>query len=173
MYSYVSNPGSGPTYGLYSYVYSSGTGATYGVYSALYGGNGYAGYFYGDMHVSGTVSLLPPTPSPTQKSTNINNAIAKLKGIQTLAFSNEKARTEYTLDVQSLKTSMPELVYEVEQPAPEPELQEGEMPSENLNAEPTIASAINYNGLIPVLLEAIKELEAKVEMLENRIKEGE
>ena len=49
----------------------------------------------------------------------------------------------------------------------------GEMPSETRNTESTTASAINYKSLKPVLIEAINELEAKVDMLENKDKEEE
>ncbi|MCX6841866.1 MAG: hypothetical protein NTX53_06265 [candidate division WOR-3 bacterium] len=51
-----SSTGSGPTYGLWSQAGHDNSGAVYAVYAKRSGGGDYAGYFDGNVHVTGTLS---------------------------------------------------------------------------------------------------------------------
>ena len=62
LYTYADSEGSGSAYGLLAYAYGSGTGTKFGVYGyAGGGGTSYAGYFAGNVYVSGTLSKASGT----------------------------------------------------------------------------------------------------------------
>ena len=167
IYSYISPAGTNNAYGIASIVSSGGTGTKYGVYASST--TGYAGYFVGDLHVTGSISLLPSN-YPTSKTSLLVNAADRLKGLNAMAVQttdrNAEPRTKYTLDVASLKQSFPELVYEVDQPG---EFDENGEAIEGAKAKAKV-DAIDYNGLIPVLVQAIKDLQAEVDALKGQTK---
>ncbi len=166
IYSYISPAGTGNAYGIASIVGSGGTGTKYGVYASS--STGYAGYFVGDLHVTGAISLLPPVNNPTSKAAVLANTTEKVNSLTAMAVQstdrNAAPRTKYTLDVASLKQAFPELVYEVEQPG---EFDENGEALEQGKKVVTV-NAIDYNGLIPVLVQAIKELQDEVDALKSK-----
>lgn len=174
IYSYVYPNGSGTGYGLRTSVSNVGSGTKYGVYSTINGGSGYAGYFVGDVFIDGTFTINLMSPNPTLKMAKVNNAADRLKTLSALAYQptvkEAEARTKYTLDIASVKNAFPELVFETERPMDEEELVEGEEPKETTTpTKTTTVTSIDYNGLIPVLVEAIKEQQAQIEDLQNKL----
>ena len=163
---------------------SSGTTVNFaGVYGSEYAGNNlvfgnysgtYAGYFRGKVRVTDGIyaTLLSPSTSPSpsgQGGTTIlsdrgESVTDKLTQVQTLQFLRYEPDTEetekgtddvepeaylspiqYGLDANQLKTVYPELVYE----------------DANGNV------SINYVEMVPLLVQSIKELSAKVAALEG------
>jgi len=170
------------TYGSYNYITAdaSSTGMKIGVYSRVLGsGTKYAGYFLGNVYVSGTVLLTTPVPGTNQKLVPVANALSKLTKVNTFTTTsqaNGKQKTSYSLDPTSLKQSFPELVVEVDrtkevvpQGASEKETlanKEGNEVFENNGKN----AAVDMNGLIPVMIEAIKEQQREIETLKAQIK---
>lgn len=64
LYVYASNAGTSTTYGMYCAALGAGTGVKYGLYSSVSGGGTtqYAGYFNGNVHVSGNLSASGSKP---------------------------------------------------------------------------------------------------------------
>jgi hypothetical protein len=58
VYGEAASSGTGISYGVYGYASGVGSGAKYGVYGSTASGSGtrYAGYFYGNVNVTGTLS---------------------------------------------------------------------------------------------------------------------
>jgi|GEM_PF-2213320 len=181
-YAYGYDDATGSKYGSYNYVYDRGTGTKYGVYSRVSkssGGSGtmYAGYFLGDVYISGTTLLWIPKPSTNQKQA-VSNVLDKLTSVNTFAatnMENGKQKTSYSLDPTSLKQAFPELVVEVDrtkETVPQ-ELTEEEAAT-GIEAKETtenngIDTAVDVNSLIPVLVEAIKEQQTAIKKQELEI----
>ena len=157
--------GTGTRYGGY-FIGSSATGTNYGVYASAYGGaSNYAGYFSGDVYVSGTFTnpsdeRLKRGIAPLSGSLNkvmalrpssyyFDNSILPVKGLP-----KDKQFGLLAGDVESV---FPELVHEVPIAA-------GDDKGENSSQE-TFRS-VNYVGLIPVLVGAIKEQQAQIAALQ-------
>ncbi len=185
-YNYIyGNGATGNKYGCYNYIYDSGSsaGTKYGVFSRVLKsstatGTMYAGYFLGDVYISGATLLWVPTPGQNQKQ-GVTNALDKLTTVNTFAATNMKdgkQKTSYSLDPTSLKQAFPELVVEVDrtQELVPQELTEKEA-ADGVEAKETtenngIETAVDVNSLIPVLVEAIKEQQKQIETLKAQIK---
>jgi len=197
--TYTYGRGSGRVYGYYNYLYNYGvtnttygsynylngdaasTGTKYGVYSAVYGqGTKYAGFFIGNIYVSGGVLLWTPKPNPDQKQGTVTNALSKLTSVNTFATAttaNGKQKTTYTLDPGTLKQAFPELVVEVDRSKEadprgisEKEVLDDKEPGKDGSVDNGKEAAVDINGLIPVLVEAIKEQQKEIESLKAQIK---
>ena len=171
--------GNGTRYGLYNVLNcgtSCGTGSKYALYSSIGSScGGYAGYFSGDVYVSGTIT----STSDAAKKTNINDFTGALSIITQLkpktynykvdadlALPTEK---QYGFLAQELEQVLPELVKDVEtlgQTAPD---KEG-------NAEPIVTGEIktvNYIALIPILVQGMQEQQKTIDLQQKRIDELE
>jgi hypothetical protein len=161
--------GSHSRYGGY-FTASGGSNTNYGVYSYATGGtNSYAGYFSGNVHVTGTFT----NPSDERLKKNIaplTGSLAKLKNLRPSSYyfddsaipmkglSKQKQLGLMAGDVESV---FPELVHNI--PVP-PDEEKGERESkESINS-------VNYIGLIPVLIDAIQEQQAQIEILKAALK---
>ncbi len=179
-------------FGLYGYLpYASGNGAavcgsTAGLPYPISGQ--YAGYFDGNVFITGNlyntngIYTVTPLPSEMEETTNLANesvstasvngtstgsVLSKISRIEAVRHSvkptmriaadsatsvttvytpaTDSTRTLYSLDVKSLQAQFPSLVK---------------------TCNDTLI-AIDYTGLIPLLLQSIKELQAKVAVLES------
>lgn len=177
-YTYLNSlGGNGVRYGIYNYLNcggGDGNGTRYALYSGVSsncGNSRYAGYFNGNVYVAGTVT----STSDASKKKNIQALTGALDIIgqlepktydyiddADLALPSEK---QYGFLAQDLEKVLPELVKDVETLAPPVEVAEGE---EGEMSPPEVTGTIksvNYTALIPVLVEAIQELQAEVDAL--------
>ena len=180
IYNYLYAVRAGRSWGIYNYV-SPGRLPAIGLYSSTQIGNGQAGYFDGDVHINGSLTVT----SDERKKENIQvlqgalGIVQQLQG-HTYTFAPDQNMNlpqgeQYGFLAQELESVLPTLVKTVENPnhpqfnpeekkVPErakvgekPELQ----PAEDLGTE-TVKS-VNYIGVIPILVEAIKEQQGQIE----------
>ncbi len=154
------------------------TGTNYVVYAAAPGSasTSYAGYFDGDVHSTGTVTWT----SDARLKNNIQdidsaNALEQLLRLQPKTYEYRRADyptltlpqgTQYGLLAQDVEQVFPQLVSDVIQPA------KLDKYGRRLS-EPVEYKGLNYVGLIPMLISALKEEHAKNEEMENRLEELE
>lgn len=183
-YGVVGNALNSPNWNIGLFGNASGTiGTNCGVYG--YAGNAttnYAGYFSGDVTVTGTFS----NPSDERLKTNIvglNSVLPLLKEINPISYSfksenethnlNLPKSLQYGFSAQELMTVFPNLVVENVAPG---------KPNKNVLAsskdkiksekseqadEPFKYKSVNYIGLIPILTQAIKEQQLQIEQLQK------
>ncbi|MDD4991605.1 MAG: tail fiber domain-containing protein [Paludibacter sp.] len=191
--------GSGRSWGVFGYAGNASTGYNYGVMGVLTGtgygagivgtinGNQdvnvpgiYAGYFVGDVKVTGLVTSSNITSSDRRLKKNIEKINLKrnaLDGVLSLnpveynlsqryikaagdsasvqkPYYDEKSqlyqKKQFGLIAQEVQAVYPDLVYED---------QEGYL-------------AVNYTGIIPLLIESIKDLKAEVDALKKEVSAG-
>jgi hypothetical protein len=158
--------GSSNKFGVYGV--AGGTGLSYGIYGVYAtgsSGTNYAGYFAGDVHVTGTFT----NPSDNMFKTGVKESAPLLDQINSLKVRDYSHKAEYVEKMnlsekpqtgfiaQELQTVFPKLVTENKHANPE---QKGEV---------TAFLGINYLGLIPILTKGIQELSAENEELRNRL----
>ncbi len=149
-------------------------GTNYGVF-AYAGGSSpsyYAGYFDGDVHSTGTVTWA--SDGMLKKNVadmNPNTALAKLLLLQPKTYEFKRADYPYLslpqgtqngLIAQEVQQVFPELVKDIKQP--ERKDKDGKTVSPELEYK-----GLNYAGLIPVLVSAVKEQQTKIDSLEDVI----
>ena len=184
-YSYAGN---GTRYGIYNYLGCSGTGGTgvkYALYSAVAsgcGGTKYAGYFSGNVYVSGTLTQT----SDASKKSNIqpmNSALGIISQLQPktynykfdedLALPEEK---QYGFLAQELEQVLPTLVKNVdvlhneEVDANKKGTDENDLEVEA--TEPVSVGEIktvNYIALIPILVKGMQEQQATITTQQQEI----
>jgi len=164
----------GTHYGIYGYASGRRT-SSFSNYSICgvegvtngYGIN-YAGYFSGDVTVTGTFS----NPSDRKLKQNINDIEEALDIIQALRPRTYTHKTEefphmmlddgqqYGFVAQELQTVLPELVNRGNHPENKPE--EGEVTDKPLGEQLSYQS-VEYLGLIPILTQGIKEQQSIIE----------
>lgn len=177
---YAGNATNGYNYGVMGVLGGSNTGAgiigTVGGSQSVYVPGTYAGYFVGDVKVTGLVTSSNITSSDRRLKDNIESLNNKKNVVNDLVTLNpvsynikqryvkaandtatakplydEKSqlytKKQYGLVAQEVQEKFPDLVYED---------QEGYL-------------AVNYNGLIPVLIQSIKELTAEIEVLKKQL----
>ncbi len=151
---------------------------TYGLgFNGVYGQttdvlNGWAGYFTADVGSEGTGFAIGGwlTASDKRLKSNIlpiENSLKKLSLINGKHYTittkskdsegkiNFKSREQYGVIAQELEAVFPEMVQEK---------------ALFINSgDETLYKTVDYNQLVPVLLEAIKELNSKVNLLEKEI----
>ena len=169
------NGDDGPFRGVYGRAIQ-GTGTNYGVYGWAYGPNStnYAGYFAGNVTVTGIFS----NPSDERFKENLQpfkNALSKIKLIDVHTFNfiqmtEEKQMVlpegeQIGLIAQELEEILPQLVTDEVHAYDKNEGIEGvEKDMEKIEYK-----GINYIGLIPVLIEAIKEQQTQIEYQNKKI----
>jgi len=136
----------------------------------------YAGYFNGNVTVTGTFSN-PSDLSLKQNIRKIDNSLEKITRLQGKMYENRCEEyaymnlidgTQFGFIAQELEEVFPELVTENIHPGTDPYYD-----SDIEQRDPLAYKGINYIGMIPVLVEAIKELNAVVEAQNKRIEELE
>ncbi len=163
-------------HGVYGYVYG-GSGTNYAIYAYAGGGSiNYAGYFSGNVHVTGTFS----NPSDERFKENMqpfSNALSKIKLMNVHTFNFKQMAEEKQLVLpegeqigliaQELENILPELVVDNIHAYDKNEGIEGA----EKDMEKIEYKGINYIGLIPVLIEAMKEQQQQIEELKQQIAE--
>ncbi|MCK4654139.1 MAG: tail fiber domain-containing protein, partial [Candidatus Cloacimonetes bacterium] len=176
IYGKVIPTGSDVYVGVYGYVYG-GSGTNYGIYGTAGGGStNYAGFFNGNVHVTGTFT----NPSDERFKENVQpfkNALSKIKLMNVHTFNFKQMEEEKQLVLpegeqigliaQELEEILPELVVNNVHAYDKNEGIEGA----EKNVETIEYKGINYIGLIPVLIEAMKEQQQQIEELKQQIAE--
>ena len=156
---------------------NGGTGTNYGIYGYATGGStNYAGYFSGNVHVTGTFT----NPSDERFKENVQpfkNALSKIKlmNVHTFNFKQMEEEKQMVLPegeqigliAQELEEILPELVVDNVHAYDKNEGIEGA----EKDMEKIEYKGINYIGLIPVLIEAMKEQQQQIEELKQQIAE--
>jgi hypothetical protein len=141
-----------------------GSSVNYGVYSYASGGSSsYAGYFLGNVYVSGTFSN-PSDPRLKRDIRALGGSLDKVMSVQpsTYLFDDSRVKMpglpggrQYGLLSTEVKKLMPELVSQI--PV------EG---NGKADQPPTMVESVNYMGMIPVLVGAIQEQQAQIAALQ-------
>lgn len=167
-------------------IYGSNTGATglgigtYGIgFNGVYGQttdvtNGWSGYFTADLGVDGTGYAIGGWVTASDRRlkseiVSIESALDKLNLLEGKYYTittkrkvingkiESNSRKQYGVIAQDLEKVFPEMISEK---------------AIFINAgDDTVYKTVEYTQLIPVMLEAIKELNAKITTLENELKE--
>lgn len=149
-------------YAVYGYAPSNVSGGCFG--------NSYAGFFEGNMHYTGTMSgpsdeMLKINPQP------IDSGLAWIKRMKPeyYTFATDKYPTlnlssgvHYGLIAADLARILPDLVIPITSPPIYDSLG-------NKIGDAVHYSGINYIELIPVLINAVKELDGKVDLLQSKL----
>lgn len=141
---------------------------SYGVYGQAYGAYSYAGYFGGDVMVDG-VLYESSDAMLKQNIRNLDRGLASIMSLKPRAYEMKagvtkdkvKSGTKFGLVAQEVQAHLPEIVQNVKAP---PKRDASGKPG----AERTEYKAVNYTALIPVLIKAIQEQQARIEALEGR-----
>jgi endosialidase-like protein len=167
---YATSAGAGNRYAGYFYS-TGGTSTNYGIYSYAWGGAGnYAGYFDGNVTVTGTFAN-PSDERLKRNVTALGGALDKVLSLRpaTYYFDNSilpvkglPKGKQFGLLAGDLEAVLPELVQE--NPVhPDAESKDSKSPPETYRS-------VNYIGLIPVLIGAIKEQQAQIASLQAALK---
>jgi hypothetical protein len=150
-------------------VYGENLASGYAVYGQGNGAANWAGYFAGDLNVTGTYYNI----SDQRLKTNIqefNGAMDKLNELKVYTYNFKEGynglnseKTTYGFMAQELMQTFPTLVAEKTLRPTKAEIAEGAQDEQIL--------AVSYMELIPVLVEGLQEEDAKVQELENEIEE--
>ncbi len=149
-------------------------GTNYGIYAYANGSapDFYAGYFDGDVHVVGSIT----TSSDARLKSNIqniqsDNALASVLRLEPKSYEYRRgdypglslpSGTQYGLIAQDVEQVLPHLVSDIKQPETRDRF--GKVISTKLDYK-----GINYTGLIPLLIGAVKDQQEKIDSLEEVI----
>ncbi len=119
---YTNANSSATKYGIYNFLENEGLGARYALYSGVEGEQDFAGYFSGNVYVSGSVTEM----SDVRVKDNIQELTGALAMITKLAPKTYNFKEEYALNLpsgkqygliaQDLEKVLPTLVRDVEHP---------------------------------------------------------
>jgi len=149
------------------YFYASGGDYNYGIYSSGYGTNSYAGYFAGNVYVSGTFT----NPSDVKLKKDIADLGGALPQVLSLRPKTYRYRTsdfpglnlaegkQVGLLAQDVAAVFPDMVHEVAIPTAE----KGKVPEKVLS--------VDYMKLVPVLIKAVQEQQTEIEKLKAQVQQ--
>jgi hypothetical protein len=180
----------GTRYGIWTEVNNSGAGVRYGIYSRSLGASNFAGYFDGNVHIQGNFTIA----SDDKLKVNVNPVDNALAIIQQLDAKTYDFRTDIKgvsfpeghqigLLASQVEKAAPMLVKEIKTPVameipsivpPENAAKSGDgnpVPPQNQKEEMYSYKAVNYIGLIPVLIQAVKEQQQMIEKLQKQLQE--
>lgn len=155
--------GTGNRYGA-QFDGSGGTGTNYGVYASASGGSAaWAGYFVGNVFVSGTITQSSDL-ALKKNVADITSPLAKLGKLRPKSYdlNLEEGKDlklpsgkKYGFIAQDLEAVYPELVKDVDVA----------YSSNQKNSPPKTYKAVDYIGLIPVLVGSIQAQQAQIDSL--------
>lgn len=172
----VAGGGSYYNYGVHAK--ASGTqGTNIGVYGWAYGAStNYAGYFNGNVHVTGTFTnpsdiKFKKDISPLKRSLNkILELKPKKYFYKTESFkSMQLPKAERIgLIAQEVEAVFPNLVSEEVMPVKDVDEKGNKIPADKLK-KPEKYKSINYIELIPILIGAIQEQQKEIDIMKNQL----
>ena len=166
-------------FGIYNLVEGGGSGLKYGIYSVVNSGEGYAGYFLGDVQINGNLTYTSDE-NLKENIANVDNALAIIRKLQPKSYNFKKAnqfgpsstQRQYGFLAQEVEYVLPDIVKEVTQPAVK-QITDGAANS-IIDAESEVdLKAIDYNAIIAILTQGIKEQQLLIDALTKRIEELE
>ncbi len=174
----------GNAYGIFNYL-NPGNGVNYGIYSSTPGAGNYAGFFDGNVHVNGTFTVMSDERRK-QDVSKLSGAMAMVARMNGYTYSfkpdanaNLPEGKQFGFLAQELEQVVPELVADGQNPLHVPAtpaekqkpLKKGEQPAHE--KRPDVGSeafkSVNYIGVIPILVEAMKEQQAQLDAQRQEI----
>ncbi len=154
-------------FGVHGSVWGSSVSTNYAIYGTVYSQvDEYAGFFDGDVTVTGTFT----NPSDKRLKENIEpeeNALEQIEKLKPVAFqfkSTDKVNLPKGLQhgfiAQDLEKVFPELVKDITKPVFN---EKGEITGN------TTFKSVNYIGMISILAQSVKELNAEVDRLKKEV----
>lgn len=162
-------------------IWATGTGAgglNYGIYAE---GTTYAGRFQGNgvfngnLTVTGTCACTPSDEKLKKNVKPLNKGLDVIMALEPKAYDMKVDEFKGKLNLaegpqvgmiaQAVEKIMPELITKVNIPGHESLDEKGNV----VKTEAVDYKSLNYVGLIPVLVKAIQEQEAKIEALERKL----
>jgi hypothetical protein len=149
-------------------------GTNYGIYSYVPGNapKYYAGYFNGDVHATGTVTWASDARLKSDiKEVSTTDALALIQRLQPKSYTFDKNSypyltlpqgSQYGLLAQEVEQVLPQLVSTITHP--ETKDTEGNALSPRFEYK-----GVNYAGIIPLLVGAVKQQQTQIDSLENVI----
>lgn len=145
--------------------------SNYGIYADASGAtvNNYAGYFNGDVYISG--SYGPSDQNLKDNIDSISNALSIIKQLKPRSFAFKHndypsmhlpSGTQYGLIAQDVETILPALVTNNTHPAQLDAAGNTVVPSVNFKG-------LEYQQLIPFLIKAMQEQQAKIDSLTTKL----
>ena len=162
----VSGSGTGSTYGVYGLIPSTGSGFGAAIYgSSSTNSNRYAGYFDGNVVVTGTFTASDKRLKEDVKSEeNVLEKLAQLDAVtytfKSIDHLNLPSELQHGFIAQNIEEVFPELVTTIQKPI---------FDKDNKEVDVFEYKAVNYTGLISVLTSSIKELNEKVTLLQDEL----
>lgn len=151
------------------YFDASGGAQNYGIWATATGGTNYAGYFAGNVHVTGAFTN-PSDERLKREIAPLKGALAKVMALRASSYRFDNS----TLPVEGLPEGrhiglmagdvgrvLPELVKEIPVPRRDADRRNASAAAE----QPQTYSSVNYMGLIPVLVAAIQEQNEEIKAL--------
>jgi hypothetical protein len=175
VYGYAyNNTGTATTFGVRGYVSGASTGTKYAIYGSTAGsGTRYAGYFSGDVYCSG--SYLPSDESLKRNISDYDNALDQLSSIEVKEYEYKHEGDMSKMDLpkgkqvgimaQNIENVFPQLTKDSEFDLnDDPE-------NDDPNREENIFKfkAVNYTGLVPVLVKAVQEQQEQIASLQSAL----
>jgi hypothetical protein len=184
----------GTRYGVWTEVPNIGTGIRYGVYSRALGTPNYAGYFDGNVFINGNFTVISDDGLKTNLEP-ITGALDILGGLNPKKFDFRKdikgmvfpEGRQLGIMASEVEKDLPELVKKITTPLNKDEVPVPVTPEvlenrrHNGDDSPPITqqgedeyftfNSVNYIGLIPVLVQAVKDLRQMVQSLQQQLQE--
>lgn len=192
LYSFTEASGAstaGDRYGVWTEVPTNGTGVHYGIYASAAGTGNFAGLFDGDVHVNGTIT----STSDDKLKKNIAPAKNALELVQQFAVKSYEFRDDIKgmhfpggqqigLLASEVESIMPALVHQVKAPlSGQGFTQMAAETAKNGTNAPTLTrqngvtyhnfKSVNYIGIIPILLQAVKEQQSEISEMKQEIQQ--
>jgi hypothetical protein len=171
--AYVANWGNSLNIGVSGIAYGASGGINYGVYGSSYGDPGAAGYFDGDIYGYG-----PYPPSDRKLKKDIKDYEGGLQTVmalkpRTYSMRQDEFKGKMSLPSghqigfisQEVQQVLPGLVKTAKSPA---HLTQEEAKNK-VKKQPTEYLALDYTGMIPVLVKAVQEQQALIEAMKVEI----
>lgn len=149
------------TYGLYGYA-SGASSNNYGVYAYAPTSSGYAGYFNGNVYSTG--SYLPSDARLKSEVVEYKIGLEKIMALKPSSYIYNTSEYEflslpegeqYGFVAQEIKEVLPELINHTFQPYDEAK-------SDTEEGQGFWFDAVNYTGLIPIMVSAMQEQQAQI-----------
>jgi hypothetical protein len=178
--------GESPVYGIYNTVNPSAKGTNYGIYSQTPGAGNYAGFFDGNVHINGSLTVISDERKK-QAITKLDGAMALVEKMNGYSYTfkedanfNLPEGKQYGFLAQELAQVLPELVRDGQNPlhalpGAVQEKPKALKPGEKLTdvSRPDLGSedfkSVNYLAVIPILVEAMKEQQVQLEAQRQEI----
>jgi len=174
---YANGSGTSTNYGISGTAYGTGTSTNYGIYGYASGGSvAYAGYFSGNVYCTG--SYLPSDEKLKKNIMDLNGSLSKIMKLKAKTYEYDienhpkmglSQGKQIGLIAQDVETVLPEAVRDVPVTLPSDSTVKPEVDASGEIKITESIKAINYDQLIPVLVNAIQEQQAEIESLKRKL----